>query len=141
MKLCHRCGQLKPLSAFHRHHRDGFQAWCKACKSEVAAQHYQANKARRYAHNKRRQDEFRSWYTSLKAGRPCADCAEVFHPAAMQWDHLPEHEKKAALGELVRHGSRQRIIEEIAKCELVCANCHAVRSYLRAHEDQQPANN
>jgi hypothetical protein len=48
----------------------------------------------------------------------------------MQWDHLPEFEKKAALGTLVRHGSRRQVLEEIAKCELVCANCHAVRSFL-----------
>jgi hypothetical protein len=138
-KLCRRCGELKPLSAFHHHKRDGSQAWCKECKSTVAAEHYQANKARRYAHNKRRQAEFRSWYTSLKAGRPCADCGQVFHPAAMHWDHLPEYEKEAALGELVRHGSRQRIVEEIEKCELVCANCHAVRSIDRAQPESRAA--
>jgi hypothetical protein len=97
----------------------------------VAAAHYQANKARRYAHNQRRQREFREWYTSLKAGRPCADCGEAFHPAAMHWDHLPGSTKVDNLGELVRHGSRRLVLEEIEKCELVCANCHAVRSVVR----------
>jgi hypothetical protein len=89
------------------------------------------NKARRQAQNKRRQAEFMAWYINLKAGRPCTDCGLEFHPAAMQWDHLPGHNKKADLAFLARRGSRERVLEEIAKCELVCANCHAVRSYRR----------
>lgn len=85
---------VKPVSEFHRL-RGGLQAWCKACKSKVAGEHYQANKGRRYAHNKRRQKEFRGWYASLKEGKPCSDCGQVFHPAAMHWDHLPKFENQA----------------------------------------------
>ena len=129
-RRCTRCEEVKPLSDFHRW-RDGHQWWCKACKSDVAAQHYQDNKARRSAHNQRRQQAFRSWYTSLKTDKPCADCGQIFHPAAMHWDHLPEFEKSGSLGELVRHGSRELVLNEIAKCELVCANCHAVRTAMR----------
>lgn len=129
-KRCGYCGEVKPSSGFH-HLRDGLQAWCKACKSKVAAEHYQANKQRRYEHNQRRQREFRSWYASLKEGKPCSDCGQVFHPAAMHWDHLPEFEKSGSLGNLVRHGSRELVLREIAKCELVCANCHAVRTAQR----------
>jgi hypothetical protein len=129
-KHCGRCDRDKPVTEFHRW-RDGYQAWCKPCRREYAAAHYQANKPRRQAQNKRRQADFMAWYVSLKAGRPCADCGQSFHHAAMQWDHLPGQVKKAALGFLARRGSRRRVLEEIAKCELVCANCHAVRSYLR----------
>ena len=50
----------------------------------------------------------------------------------MHWDHLPEFEKAGPLGELVRHGNRELILQEVAKCELVCANCHAVRTIRRA---------
>jgi len=71
-----------------------------------------------------------AWYTSLKAGKPCADCGGLFHPAAMHWDHLPGQEKKATLGYLAKRGNRRRVLEEIAKCELVCANCHAVRTFV-----------
>jgi hypothetical protein len=55
----------------------------------------------------------------------------MFHHAAMQWDHLPEFEKSADLAMLARRGSRKRVLEEIEKCELVCANCHASRSFVR----------
>ena len=129
-KRCTRCDETKSLVEFHRW-RDGFQSWCKRCKAKVAAEHYQSNKRRRYAHNKQRQKEFRAWYSSLKQGRPCADCGQIFHPAAMHWDHLPDFVKAGPLGELVRHGSRELVLSEIAKCELVCANCHAVRTVQR----------
>jgi hypothetical protein len=127
---CRRCGLDKPVAEFHRHRRDGYQAWCKPCRREYAARHYQKNKSRRQAQNNSRQIAFRAWYTSLKAGKPCADCGREFHPAAMHWDHLPGQKKKAALGVLVRHGSRKLVLEEIAKCELVCANCHAIRTFV-----------
>lgn len=71
------------------------------------------------------------WYVGLKTGRPCTDCGGTFHPAAMQWDHLPGHVKTADLAALGRRGGRKRVLEEIEKCELVCANCHATRPHLR----------
>ena len=130
-KRCRRCGTDHPLGAFHASSRDGHQAWCKPCRKEYAASHYQANKERRQHQNKVRQAEFMAWYVNLKAGRPCADCRGEFHPAAMQWDHLPGFEKEAALSLLARRGGRQRVLDEIKKCELVCANCHAIRSHNR----------
>jgi hypothetical protein len=129
-KHCGRCGLNKPVAEFHRW-RNGYQAWCKPCRRDYAARHYQTNKARRQAQNKQRQRDFMAWYISLKAGRPCADCGRTFHSAAMHWDHLPSVEKTADVSFLARRGNRQRILDEIEKCELVCANCHAVRSYLR----------
>jgi predicted HNH restriction endonuclease len=51
----------------------------------------------------------------------------------MQWDHLPGVEKLASVAELYGY-SRDRVLAEIAKCELVCANCHAVRTYRRKRE-------
>lgn len=73
----------------------------------------------------------------MKADRPCADCGRSFHPAAMEWDHLPGQEKIAEVGSLYG-GSRERVLTEIAKCELVCANCHAVRTFERRQLPAQP---
>lgn len=129
-KRCGRCDVDQPLHEFHRA-EEGYQPWCKSCKREYAAAHYRANHARRRADNRRRHAEFLKWYTRLKAKRPCSDCGNVFHPAAMQWDHLPGRAKTADVSVLARRGSRKRVLDEIANCELVCANCHAVRSYFR----------
>lgn len=80
----------------------------------------------------RNRAKLRKWYEQLKEGQPCADCGGSFHLAAMHWDHLPGFEKVENLARLVNLGSRTKILAELEKCELVCANCHAVRTYERA---------
>lgn len=70
--------------------------------------------------------------TSLKAGVPCADCGESFPPPVLQWDHLPGYTKIGHLSELTVNRPRTLVLEELKKCELVCANCHAIRTWQRA---------
>lgn len=73
--------------------------------------------------------ERREWMQSLKIG-PCVDCGQCYHPEAMQFDHLGD--KVYCVSDLIARGwGRERMLAEIAKCELVCANCHAVRTYNR----------
>jgi hypothetical protein len=50
----------------------------------------------------------------------------------MQWDHLPGALKLGSISTDFRGSSRQKILDEIAKCELVCANCHTIRTFGRA---------
>ena len=50
----------------------------------------------------------------------------------MQWDHLPGFEKRANVADLVKRSLKKQAEEEIKKCELVCANCHAIRTHNRA---------
>jgi hypothetical protein len=71
-----------------------------------------------------------AWVRELKR-RPCADCGGLFHPVAMHFDHRPGEKKDFEVGWAIRGYSRRRIMAEIAKCDLVCANCHAVRTYER----------
>jgi hypothetical protein len=55
----------------------------------------------------------------------------MFPPEAMQWDHLPGTDKRGDVSTL-RGLSKQAVLDEIAKCELVCANCHVMRTFHRA---------
>lgn len=71
------------------------------------------------------------WMDELKSG-PCADCGKCYDPVCMDWDHLPGFEKKFNVSAMVRNTySREAIEAEIAKCELVCANCHRIRTKQR----------
>lgn len=72
--------------------------------------------------------EFRKWYLSLKTAKACTDCGNIFPPVCMQWDHLPQYDKLANVGDLYRRQDKRLVLAEIAKCELVCANCHAIRT-------------
>jgi hypothetical protein len=49
----------------------------------------------------------------------------------MQWDHLPGFEKLGDISELSGY-TRDELMAEMAKCELVCTNCHILRTVLRA---------
>jgi len=65
---------------------------------------------------------------------PCVDCGGRFHPVAMTFDHRPGTAKVNDLATLAPRGCAGLFEEELAKCDLVCANCHAVRTYLRREE-------
>lgn len=66
----------------------------------------------------------------LKAKTPCADCGLKFHPVCMDFDHRPGEIKIAGVAALVSHGSA-RALDEIKKCDIVCANCHRLRTFNR----------
>jgi hypothetical protein len=131
MKICPSCGRLKSLDEFHKGNRHGRQVWCKACRKAYDSAYYARNKRRIVARKRERERELTEWTRGLKEGVPCADCGGTFHPAAMEWDHLPGTEKRGAVSNLARFLSQASILAEIEKCELVCANCHAVRTYNR----------
>lgn len=60
---------------------------------------------------------------------PCSDCGGSFAPCVMQFDHV-RGEKKRHVSKMVMF-SPDTIAAEIAKCDLVCANCHALRTFVR----------
>jgi hypothetical protein len=131
MKRCGRCGTNKPLAEFHRRH-DNLQSWCKTCRREYDADYWRRTRVDRIQMRKVYRRELVAWYRGLKDA-PCVDCGCSFHHAAMHWDHLPGAPKTREVSYMVLRGFRRRtILAEISKCELVCANCHAVRTFRRA---------
>jgi hypothetical protein len=56
------------------------------------------------------------------------DCGEKYPYFMLHFDHLPGYEKVADITRLVRTSKWSKIEEELAKCEVVCANCHAIRT-------------
>lgn len=133
MKRCPRCGETKPHSEFHlsRRRRDGLQSICKSCRAVIDHDRYERQRGTRVPTRTWERGR-RLWLLSLKTGRPCTDCGKIFPPQVMQWDHLPGNLKLGNISTGLRDRSRQEILDEIAKCELVCANCHALRTFQRS---------
>lgn len=77
-------------------------------------------------------DRHRSYLTSLKTGKPCELCGIVLNHWQMQYDHVDPSAKRAAVSRLLCI-SRKAIDAEIAKCRLLCANCHADVTYRQAN--------
>ncbi len=60
---------------------------------------------------------------------PCMDCGQSYAPYVMDFDHV-RGEKVANVGRLVTRGKPlNMIMDEIDKCDLVCANCHRGRTH------------
>ena len=77
-----------------------------------------------------RADEKRNVLSEYKIRVGCADCGYNDNPAALEFDHLPGKEKTRTVASLVYH-SWEKIWSEVAKCEVVCSNCHSIRTIER----------
>lgn len=115
-KRCTACRQTKPIDQFvvSAKRLSGVMERCKDCE--------RARFAALRADLARRVDE-------LKNGHPCADCGGLFPPVCLDFDHLPQFQKSMGVAQMVgRCRIWAAIVAEIAKCELVCANCHRIRT-------------
>lgn len=81
-----------------------------------------------------RGEAHRAFLDEQKAGRPCLDCGGSFPPYVMEFDHV-RGDKRWALGKMSNH-RREAVLEELAKCELVCCACHRVRTQTRKGESK-----
>jgi hypothetical protein len=66
--------------------------------------------------------------------KPCSDCGIAYPYYVMQFDHLDAASKEFNIGVMGPTVGRDRLLDEIAKCEVVCANCHAERTHQRHTE-------
>ncbi len=93
------------------------------------ANHIQQNRAVQRAKRNNK-----AWLSELKL-QPCTDCKQTFDPVCMDYDHLPGFEKSQEVSAMVGGTySRASILAEIAKCELVCSNCHRLRTKSRRND-------
>lgn len=131
MKKCSMCKQEKPFEAFAKATgtKDLLQRGCRECK----AKQYQENTGK-YKEGSRQARLRRAEKLRQLKDAPCTDCGIKYPPYVMQYDHIGS-DKVAGIAYLLTRSSWQIILDEIAKCELVCANCHAIRSYQRLKDD------
>jgi hypothetical protein len=85
---------------------------------------------------RRRRIETRELLESFKSA-PCADCGVCYPPCVMDFDHLAD--KEFLISSATKRGlSNARLLAEIAKCEVVCSNCHRLRSWSRLKAMSDP---
>ncbi len=132
-KRCSSCKRRKATSLFNARGL-GWQSKCRRCNSLYGKKHYAANPAYYAAKSKARKVELRAFVESLKLGKDCTDCGRSFPPCAMDFDHLDGSTKVGTISYVSRRllWPKERILEEVEKCELVCAKCHRIRTHARA---------
>jgi len=82
---------------------------------------------------KKIRDRNRDYVRNIKESNSCIDCGTSYHYSQMDFDHLEG--KKQTIARLANsEASIKTIKQEIAKCELVCSNCHRLRTWNRLQE-------
>lgn len=83
--------------------------------------------------NKRYRIKIRALMNAAKDGVPCFDCGGIFSLYVMEFDHVGI--KTGTVPSLAGRCSPAKIRAEIEQCEVVCANCHKVRTYHRRNRE------
>ena len=131
---CGRCGEFKPESAFawRRRARGQRDNYCRPCRAGYKREHYSANRDRYIALAVRRKAALVAERTKLLVEflrlHPCVDCGET-DPIVLEFDHLAD--KIFAISVGLRDRPWQDVLDEIDKCDVVCANCHRRRTARR----------
>lgn len=79
---------------------------------------------------KKQKEALAKYLKEVKEKDPCMDCKISYPYYMMDFDHV-RGRKQANVAELINTLSKKRIDEEIAKCEVVCSNCHRARTHNR----------
>jgi hypothetical protein len=99
----------------------------KEKNAEYFRKWYENNKELQMQRVKDQQAKLTQEVADYKESNPCKDCGNFYPACVMDFDHISDNKFKN-VSSLVRRGSRKQVWEEVAKCELVCANCHRLRT-------------
>jgi len=69
-------------------------------------------------------------YLIQAKNKPCEDCGKQYPHYVMDFDHRKNVDKLTEIAHLVtKNWSLDRIKEEVEKCDIVCSNCHRIRTF------------
>ena len=80
--------------------------------------------------NKTYRENVRNYVRAQKESGPCVDCQVSYPYYVMEYDHTSD-DKVRTVSWLSSAGTMNQVIEEIKKCDLVCSNCHKIRTWNR----------
>lgn len=126
IRKCKACKEKKDLSEFckNKNLKGGFGYRCKECQREMSSKHYIKNKAKYKLRSETQRVGLRTWIKELKSKLSCIKCGES-HWSCLEFHHKDEKKKDFAISIAVRFNmTREQILEEIAKCDVLCSNCH-----------------
>ena len=130
MKNCTKCKTDKPLTEFSPRgdNKAKLNAWCKICLNSHNKVRYSKNPERKALFKKHRAIQKANIEQKLfdyLSSHPCVQCGES-NILTLQFDHL--HSKDFELSKNVMRRGWDSISKEIEKCQILCANCHSIKS-------------
>lgn len=77
---------------------------------------------------KKRSKNRRKLIDQIKLSKGCLHCGYKSHAVALDFDHLNPSEKRFNISQYFVFASTKDLMKEIAKCQVLCANCHRVKT-------------
>lgn len=128
MKRCFKCKTEKPINQFNKNRTrlDQLQHTCNDCIKKYQHEWYLKNKTHVFNKTKANRLKTRQQFHNYLKGKSCVDCG-INNIIVLHFDHLKD--KKGRISKMVLGGySWNSIKKEISKCEIVCSNCHMIRT-------------
>jgi hypothetical protein len=128
-KTCSGCRSDLPLDSFSRRKdsRDGRQNRCRACWRRWYLENRQKHIADVTRRNALRTADNRQRLAAYLLANPCVDCGES-DLRVLDFDHRDRELKRGVVSRMVFRASWVRLQQEIALCDVRCANCHRRRT-------------
>lgn len=110
---------------------------CRTKEAQAASskKHYLANKvaflARVRSYTAKNRVLLKGHVAQLKSNATCVDCKKAYPACVFDFDHVKGKKRGDVATMVGRSVSLKTLIAEIEKCELVCANCHRIRTHNR----------
>lgn len=149
-KQCTKCNEVKPIELFKIKNRkkvDGtvykyVQSICKKCtnvqrhirrklKRKMLPARIPSKFISQTDRTKKLIDRNRKYIKDFLCNNCCKDCGHGDW-RVLEFDHLPEYSKHKNVCDMMQF-SIKKLQEEIDKCEVVCSNCHSLRSFKRGN--------
>lgn len=133
MKTCSKCEITQSLDSFSKRNskKNTYQSWCKKCLRSHNRKTYQTKPDRRNqvkANTAKYRAEVEDFLFSFLSKNPCTHCGEN-RILALEFDHL--FNKDFNIAESIYRGmSLARVKKEVNKCQVLCANCHRIKTAL-----------
>lgn len=128
-RVCSQCKEDKPLTKDFFNTKDKlgkkFRTDCKECQNLKQTECYQ--KKREYykqctkTYRKKLRADNQKLLWEYFRNNPCKMCGET-NPVVLELDHL--HDKKYNVSDIIFCHTWESVLEEISKCQVLCANCH-----------------
>lgn len=130
-KMCTKCRETKPLEHFYFKKIGRYESFCRPCCSERARNYQHANaklvQTRKMQYERKRRKWRAQFAIEYLSTHPCVDCRNI-DIRVLEFDHVRGVKRRTVSDLLMRGYAEKTILEEIAKCDVVCTNCHKIRT-------------
>lgn len=137
-KVCTKCKRELPFDDFRWKNKSQNlkHSQCKECQKAQEKQHYQNSKERQQSVKSTAvfQKERNIMLVEQVKGCGCKKCGEK-RSYVLDFHHINAEDKINVIAHMIKSSGEKTLIEELAKCDVLCANCHREFHFLNQKED------